>query len=715
MSGIRELAFNAAQRLDSWLRDPARRRRDLMAQSADPWRGGGIACPLIDARLLDVSGIEEGVARYLAGMYRSHRFDLLGSGWVSAGYDAQAVGVEGHRYTMAVGITGFDRDGRWLRDVLTPAHAVSGGRLWQMVDGHYQPIDWQRDFKSGFRWSTRTWFKDIDRTPAPGADIKIPWELARLQHLPQLALFALRLPELRPVLAQEFRDQVLDFIASNPVAMGVNWACTMDVAIRAANLLVAYDLFSQLDGNHETSAGFRDAFARSVHQHGRHITNNLEWSPYFTANHYLADIAGLLFVAAYLPPAMETDTWLAFAAQELQREIGKQFHDDGSNFEVSTSYHRFSGEMAVYATALLLGLPSERIAALAALDPQHWRGRPALRDTGAVPSRTHPLPDWYTRRLQGMARYSYDLTKPSGEVPQVGDNDGGRFLRLSPDGLMLANAQARATYCNLRNHQASDETYWDDSQVDHRPFLAACSGLLDIQRLEPLGALFPLEASLVRSLAHGQHLGWPAPAVEPTAADAGVAAPTLPHQATMILRPDGPAGPPLAEGLVLCAYPGSGVYILRSPRLHLTVSAGPNGQCGYGGHAHNDKLSFELQIDGRDFCRDPGTYLYSPLPEIRNRFRSVASHNTAVVNGIEQNRWPAGTAGLFRLYSDCRIRVLCVSPRQLAFQIDYRGVKHVRTFTVTNEAVIVTDRCNRRFAQHMNRSLFSSGYGKLLA
>ena len=70
-----------------------------------------------------------------------------------------------------------------------------------------------------------------------------------MQHLVQLARafsFAyqeqLRLQEPN-VYVREFRNQILDFCATNPPRFGVNWRCTMDVAIRVANWVLTYDLF----------------------------------------------------------------------------------------------------------------------------------------------------------------------------------------------------------------------------------------------------------------------------------------------------------------------------------------------------------------------------------------------------------------------------------------------------------------------------------------
>ena len=42
-------------------------------------------------------------------------------------------------------------------------------------------IDWHRDFKTGFRWSEKTYYTDI-AIPYGKADIKVPWELSRFSH-----------------------------------------------------------------------------------------------------------------------------------------------------------------------------------------------------------------------------------------------------------------------------------------------------------------------------------------------------------------------------------------------------------------------------------------------------------------------------------------------------------------------------------------------------
>jgi len=85
------------------------------------------------------------------------------------------------------------------------------------------------------------------------------------------------------------------------------------------------------------------------------------------------------------------------------------------------------------------------------------------------------------------------------------------------------------------------------------------------------------------------------------------------------------------------------------------ISAGQNGQNGNGGHAHNDKLSFELCINGKNIIVDPGTYLYTASPEWRNKFRSTAYHNTVSINNQEQNRFIEKS--LFLLKNDSNVKI----------------------------------------------------------
>ena len=635
----------------------------------------------INIKELDLSNIDPDVAKYLSKMYLEHKFDLLGSGWVKNSYDSVALGLESYKYDM---------------NVAAPASAPEG----------YEPIDWQKDFKSGFRWSEKKWYKDQRIAHKPGSDIKVPWELARLQHLPQLAIFAMADTSLKEQNLKEFKNQILDFIRNNPPRMGVNWTCTMDVGIRVANMLAAYDMFCQMDEDGILDADFKQTFSNSVYEHALHIVNNLEYSPHLTSNHYLSDIAGLLQACAYLSGGGETDAWLAFAVQEITSEMKKEFYEDGGNFESSTSYHRLSGELMVYSAALILGLKSEKISSLQNYDAKLWRKKPKLLSPNEqefkITNGQIALSQWFVDRLYKIGRFTADITKPNGEVPQFGDNDSGRFFKFSPNGEFLSNEQAVRKYLNLSGFEGGDEPFWEENILNHSTLISCMDGIFDNEIFKN-GICF--ERSFVRSLA-GRTLQVSDKTYKSLIAS-GVKFGKLPHRKSMEFKI------PNSQEIKNIFYPDSGIFIFKSRKFYLAICATPLGQNGYGGHTHNDKLGYELWIDGLDIARDPGTYLYTPIPSRRNGFRSVKAHNAPIVGDLEQNSWGEGAIGLFGIFAECRCEVADFGENFISLAAEYKGVKIIRKFEVKEDSLEIIDMANREF-YYSKFELYSNGYGKFM-
>jgi len=647
-----------------------------------------------------------GVTRH----YLSHRFDLLGSGWVRIYHGMRCRGLEGYHFDMGSTVK-MDREGYWLKGRINPANLEQSQRIWGLVDAEYCPIDWQLDFKSGYRWREDTWYKDIKYGHLLGVDVKVPWELARMQHLPQLAwAYALAQREIDGFsdaerYLREFRNQVLDFISTNPPRWGVNWACSMDVAIRVTNWLVAYDLFKSSGAQFDDE--FEKIFSRSIYEHGRHIINNLEWSSKLRSNHYLSDIAGLLFVAAYLPCGQETDAWLAFSVQELVKEVKTQFHEDGASFEASTSYHCLSTELVIYATALVLGLSKEKRQALQSYEHSVIKGSPEL---ASAPLSFYPLPNsneespfpaWYFSRLERMAEFIMHITRPDGHIPQFGDNDSGRFLKLFPSYTSMTVGEAKARYFNLIRYDElpDDKDYWMEDVLAHRHLVAAINGLFARADFAVFaGDAAKLESGVIATLSRGVRIASTHAEGEKTAAqdrwvgdlsdwqrfekqmNESVPAPTVtrfPFE-----------GSGLRDELETIAYPDFGLYILQSKRLYLAVRCGSIGQNGNGGHAHNDQLSIELEVDGKIILIDPGTYIYTPLPGRRNAYRSVKAHFAPHLRDKEPGDLSIGP---FVIGGDPQASALYFGVLGfLGRHVGY-GSPVYRRITVEDMAVVVTD------------------------
>ena len=676
-----ELAIKIADKILNTAKNKFQKVCDLLGNTHINFNVPIIKTSYINTKELDLLNIDPDVAKYLSKMYIEHKFDLLGSGWVKNSYDSVALGLEGYKYDM---------------NVAASASALEG----------YEPIDWQKDFKSGFRWSEKKWYKDQRIAHKPGSDIKVPWELARFQHLPQLTIFAMADPSLKEQNLKEFKKQILDFIRNNPPRMGVNWTCTMDVGIRVANMLAAYDMFCQMDEGGILDQNFKQTFSNSVYEHALHIVNNLEYSPHLTSNHYLSDIVGLLYACAYLDGGGEIDAWLAFAVQEITCEMKKEFYEDGGNFESSTSYHRLSGELMAYATALILGLKSEKISSLQNYDAKLWCKKPKLlppeEQEFKILNDQIALPQWFTDRLYKIGRFTADITKPNGEIPQFGDNDSGRFFKFSPNGEFLSNEQAARKYLNLSGFEGGDEPFWDENILNHSTLISCMDGIFDDEIFKN-GICF--ERSFARALA-GRTLQVGYKTYKSQIAS-GVKFGELPHRKSIEFKI------PNSQEIKNLFYPYSGIFIFKSDKFYLAICATPLGQRGHGGHTHNDKLGYELWIDGLDIARDPGTYLYTPLPGRRNEFRSVKAHNVPIVEDLEQNSWGEGAIGLFGMFAECKCEVADFGENFISLAAEYKGVKIIRKFEIKEGRLEIIDMANREF-YYSRFELYSNGYGKLM-
>lgn len=642
--------------------------------------------------------------RVISRHYLEHRFDLLGSGWVEVSHGMVCAGLEGHRYPPAHAVLG-EIPGRWSDNCINPSNLIRAKSIAALLTPGYVPIDWQLDFKSGYRWDEKTWYQDIQFGHFPGVDVKVPWELSRMQHLPQLAhAYALATygtegfapPD---YYLREFRDQILDFVASNPPRYGVNWACTMDVGIRIANWLMAHDLFMCSGAKFDDE--FEQVLLQSVYQHGLHIINNLEWHAELRSNHYLADIVGLLFVAAYLPCFAETDAWLAFAIQELVVEVQSQFHQEGGNFEASTCYHRLSAELVVYGTAIVAGLPESKRKALARFNHNLIRGVPRLRP---APLDLYPIPGtdtlgffppWFWEKLEKMAEFTWHITRPDLLVPQIGDNDSGRLFKLQPVYETLTVRAAKARYQNLGDYAdlAGDEIYLREESQDHRHLVAAINGFFARSDFADFSEGFELEAQLIRALAKVNDVpnistGPFKPRVENVCITEAVPdVEELQQRKYEFVLPKS-TGTNLIDGLRLHTYPEFGVYLYKSSQLYLAIRCGDIGLNGLGAHAHNDPLSIELWINSQPIIIDGGSYVYTPLPARRNEFRSVSAHFSPHIEGREPGNLQLN---VFQLGDEAKARCLSFNRREFIGYYLLGESRIYRKITVETDIIKLVD------------------------
>lgn len=262
-----------------------------------------------------------------------------------------------------------------------------------------QRIDWHTDFKSGISFEP-VFFRDIsyNQLDRP-SDVKIPWELSRMQWMMPLGQAYILSGDDR--YAREVRDLIDDWIDQNPYACSVNWACTMDVALRSIAWIWFFHVFAKSTA--WSDHGFRSKFIKALYLHGDFIERHLEKAD-INGNHYTADAAGLAFVGLFFGDVGRAGHWAEIGWQILNSEIARQVFQDGVDFEASVPYHRLVQELFLF--------------------PALYRIRCGLA-----------VGDMYRARLVAMARYTEAYSREDGSVPLWGDADDARTLPFRHDAI----------------------------------------------------------------------------------------------------------------------------------------------------------------------------------------------------------------------------------------------------------------------------------------
>ncbi|MGG0237423.1 alginate lyase family protein [Bacillus rhizoplanae] len=681
---------------------------------------------LSESIVYDFSKMEILQIKELSALYLKHSFDLLGSGWVNIRYNMDCKGIEEFKYKAPILDINDD-----ISCLINKKNQVYSKKIKSMISKYYTPIDWRLDFKSGYCWDSKLHYSQISYGQDLGADIKVPWELSRMQHLVQYVwAYMLAKQEKEDfkepeIYVTEFQDEVLDFISMNPPKFGVNWVCAMDVAIRAANWLLVYDLF-RAQGVTFTEE-FEKAFSLSIYDHGKFIYNHLERNDEIRNNHYYSNIVGLFFIAAYLPITEETKEWLCFAFQESIQEMYVQFYDEGANFEHSTAYHRLSGELALYVTALGYALPENKKNVLKRYSVEKHtvicRKKGFNYDVSCFWEITGDriFPDWYIDRLEKISEFTVDITKPNKEIIQFGDNDSGRFFKIQPIYQLLSVKKAKEVYLNLQNYNSCDDDgdYWDENFLDHRYLVAGINAFFERDDFGRYVEGTSIENKIIKGLIKG-NFNKKDKSNQQIMSNNALAKSLNKEEEKRIqsLRKQSqfveyvyPSNSNLVENLKVVSYPNFGVYIYSSKNLYLAIKCGPLGSNGKGSHDHNDQLSLELVIDGKEIIKDPGTYLYTAIPEKRNLFRSTNAHFTIQIDNKEQNEYYQGLPGLFMLKENTQSECLEFSSMRFVGCHNGFGTKVYRVIEIMSDRIVISDYGSDQKITRFN--YHSNGYGKI--
>jgi Heparinase II/III-like protein/Heparinase II/III N-terminus len=284
------------------------------------------------------------------------------------------------------------------QSILDYADAILGGEYPLM--GYGSPSlgvnpDWHCDWVSGKRWPLEA-SRNLLIVRHDGSDVKVPWELSRLQFAPVVAKAHLLTGDNK--YRTGLQCLLTDWIIRNPLEMGVNWTIAMEAALRGISLCLTMDLLWPFAGEEQP---WLELLTRSLWQHLRFIEAHSEFSYMLRSNHYLSNIVGLTTLSAYLHgPGMPQR--VEKYARAVDREILLQTYPDGGDCEASTGYHVLVAQMFLH---------SFRV--------QQRCGIAINRE--------------FETRLGLMFQWISALADSEGKLPHIGDCDNGRAELLLDD------------------------------------------------------------------------------------------------------------------------------------------------------------------------------------------------------------------------------------------------------------------------------------------
>tara|TARA_B100001750_G_C15503070_1_gene598519 strand:- start:968 stop:2578 length:1611 start_codon:yes stop_codon:yes gene_type:complete len=241
-----------------------------------------------------------------------------------------------------------------------------------------------RDIFSGFNFS----FRKLKPAYFNLADVKVPYEISRLQFLQKQGLMDERIHQ---------KDS-LDFNLDVNKFPQIFWNSPMDVSIRNINLII-YLIVLKLGKVPLTNIFNRDQhlITEYIAKHYEYILNNLENSGNVVGNHYLIELTSLLFTIANFDFDDKVEHF-NYYHDELSKQLDYQFYSDGTNFEGSTHYTAF-----VIESLIICKLSIESIDSKSILLPR-------------------------IEEIIKSNRLFISLLMNKDELSQIGDNDSGRLF-----------------------------------------------------------------------------------------------------------------------------------------------------------------------------------------------------------------------------------------------------------------------------------------------
>ncbi|MWL88205.1 MULTISPECIES: heparinase II/III-family protein [unclassified Cupriavidus] len=257
------------------------------------------------------------------------------------------------------------------------------------------PPDWFANPITGARVARPElpWWQIPDFDPQVG-DIKAIWEASRMDWV---LAFAQRVRQGDAAALARLNSWLADWSKRNAPYIGPNWKCGQEASIRVMHLIAAAMMLGQV-------TAMLPGLRALIELHLQRIAPTVSYAMAQDNNHGTSEAAALFIGGTLLAQygVARAQGWATVGRRMLENRAARLIGEQGTFSQYSANYHRLMLDTFSWA--------------------ETWRRlvkAPAFSDT------------WYARARAATA-WLHAMTDPkTGDVPNVGANDGARLLPLS--------------------------------------------------------------------------------------------------------------------------------------------------------------------------------------------------------------------------------------------------------------------------------------------
>lgn len=261
--------------------------------------------------------------------------------------------------------------------------------IGQYPNWFYSPLT-----EAEFKQTEKPWFNIPDFDNNVG-DIKGIWEASRFDWvLSFVKSFQVHNNQTSLLKLDAWLN---DWSKSNPAYLGPNWKCGQEASIRVMHLISALIGLNQLSAPSENVQAL-------IELHLKRIAPTIDYAIAQDNNHGTSEAAALYIGGALLysiKPSTAYKKWAELGLKWLENRAAKLIMSDGGFSQYSVTYHRVMLDTYVLAEI--------------------------IRQKLNLPKFSQKL----YLQLQKATNWLYVLTQQSGDVPNIGANDGARLIPVS--------------------------------------------------------------------------------------------------------------------------------------------------------------------------------------------------------------------------------------------------------------------------------------------